>query len=197
MCQGPTLTRPNQKDFRARQSCPREPGTSKGHGGGRSLRSHQAEAWGPQPGRCRRSCASAFPGAMATCARPGDPHRALCPSAVSLGAGLRPSIPLRRETECFCSFSNLTHLAQSLSPLSSPGEEAGGREQHHADLTEVETEAQGLSAHPELGRSAQRPVRPGVTSPRPAAVGSQGLLAGQFEAPRCRGEKSPRSWVRA
>lgn len=81
------------------QTCPWEPGTSKRdtEAGNRQL-CHQAETWGP-PGRAaEEAAASAFPGVMATSAGTGDQRRALCTIAVSLGAGLRPSSYLRRET---------------------------------------------------------------------------------------------------
>lgn len=42
-----------------------------------------------------------------------------------------------------------THHPQSLSPQSSPGKEAGGRQQHPANLRVLETEAWGIiAAHP-------------------------------------------------
>lgn len=87
---------------------------------------------------------------------------------------------------------------ESLSAQSSPGEEAGGREQYHANLTEIETEARSsISAHPELGRSAQVPCRTRSDIFLAGSCGLPRVPGWAVRGPRCWGEKFPQSWMRA
>lgn len=93
----------------------------------------------------------AFPGVMATCAQAGDLHGApeLCahlPFPWGQGRGLLPpekgnAMMFQELLKPSPSGIDRPQHPQSLRPQSSPGEDAGGREQHRANLTVLETEA--------------------------------------------------------
>lgn len=187
------------------QTCPWEPGTSKRdtEAGNRQL-CHQQKLGGPQTGLQRKLL---FPHSRASwqhvlglgtsaelvhhCCFPGGRAEAFhLPEKGNNVSVASQTSPIRHR--------RAPVSGESLSAQSSPGEEAGGREQYRANLTEIETEARSsISAHPELGHSAQVPCRTRSDIFLAGSCGLPRVPGWAVRGPRCWGEKFPQSWMHA